>query len=197
MREKSEMKSALSAQMCRLESPSRTVESEPENVLNTVSPGRSSSWILPFEMMSKEIQSQFYSNKSKEWSTRTSYRLQQFQALPIAAVRIRQVQGVSMVNLCVQSHLRMIPSMARNSSTVTASGRVRFGRANPPCFGQPPPGSVPVPSRQLPPPPPPPQSNCSRSPTANAAVYPRQWTALGAQPKPPRGGPPDGSDWRQ
>ena len=49
--EKSEMKSALSAQMCRLESPSRSVESEPENVLNTASPGRCSSWILPHEMM--------------------------------------------------------------------------------------------------------------------------------------------------
>ena len=52
MREKSEMKSHLSAQMCRLETPSRSVESEPENVLNTASPGRCSSWILPSEMMS-------------------------------------------------------------------------------------------------------------------------------------------------
>ena len=52
MREKSEMKSQLSAQMRRLENPSRSVESEPENVLNTASPGWSSSWILPTEMMS-------------------------------------------------------------------------------------------------------------------------------------------------
>ena len=52
MREKSETKSHLSAQMCRLETPNRSVESEPENVLNTASPGRSSSWILPSEMMS-------------------------------------------------------------------------------------------------------------------------------------------------
>ena len=52
MREKSEMKSHLSAQMCRLETPSRSVESEPENVLNTASPGRCLSWILPSEMMS-------------------------------------------------------------------------------------------------------------------------------------------------
>ena len=51
MREKSEMKSHLSAQMCRLETP-RSVESEPENVLNAASPGRSSSWVLPSEMMS-------------------------------------------------------------------------------------------------------------------------------------------------
>ena len=35
MREKSEMKSHPSAQMCRLEYPSRSVESEPGNVLNT------------------------------------------------------------------------------------------------------------------------------------------------------------------
>ena len=52
MREKSEMKSHLSAQMCRLDNPSRSVESDPQNVLNTASPGRSSSWILPTEMMS-------------------------------------------------------------------------------------------------------------------------------------------------
>ena len=51
MRERSEMKSALSAHMCRLESPSRSIESEPENVLNTASPGRSSSWILASELM--------------------------------------------------------------------------------------------------------------------------------------------------
>ena len=52
MREKSEMKSRLSAQMRRLETPSRSVESEPENVLNTASPGRCSSWILASEMTS-------------------------------------------------------------------------------------------------------------------------------------------------
>ena len=51
MREKSEMKSALSAHMRRLETPSRSVESEPENVLNTASPGRTSSWILASELM--------------------------------------------------------------------------------------------------------------------------------------------------
>ena len=51
MREKSEVKSALSAHMCRLESPSRSVETEPENFLNTASPGKSSSWIRPSEMM--------------------------------------------------------------------------------------------------------------------------------------------------
>ena len=52
MREKSGTKSHLSAQMCRLEHPSRSVEPEPDNVLNTASPGRCSSWILPSEMMS-------------------------------------------------------------------------------------------------------------------------------------------------
>ena len=41
------MKEALSAQMCRLEQPSLTVEAEPENVLNTASPGRTSTWIQP------------------------------------------------------------------------------------------------------------------------------------------------------
>ena len=50
-REKSEMKSALSAQMCRVEAPTRSVEAEPENVLKTVSPGRCSTWFLPHEIM--------------------------------------------------------------------------------------------------------------------------------------------------
>ena len=54
MREKSEMQSHLSAHVCKLEqtSPSRSLEPEPDNVLNTASPGRCSSWILPSEMMS-------------------------------------------------------------------------------------------------------------------------------------------------
>ena len=54
MKEKSEMKSHLAANMCRIDQPvpSRTVESEPENVLNTLSlsPGRSTRWILPQEL---------------------------------------------------------------------------------------------------------------------------------------------------
>ena len=52
MREVSEMQSRLSAHMCKLEqaSPSRSLESEPENVLNTRSPGRCSAWILLSEM---------------------------------------------------------------------------------------------------------------------------------------------------
>ena len=52
MREKSEMQSHLAANMCKLERsvPSRNIESEPENVLNTRSPGRCSRWILPEEL---------------------------------------------------------------------------------------------------------------------------------------------------
>ena len=52
MREKSEMQSHLAANMCKLEHsvPSSSVESEPENVLNTRSPGRCSRWILPEEL---------------------------------------------------------------------------------------------------------------------------------------------------
>ena len=42
MREKSEMKAALSANVCRLEQPSITVEAAPDTVLNTASPGRRS-----------------------------------------------------------------------------------------------------------------------------------------------------------
>ena len=52
MKERSEMKSHLAANMCRIEQtvPSRTVEAEPDNVLNTLSPGRSTRWILPGEL---------------------------------------------------------------------------------------------------------------------------------------------------
>ena len=49
--EKSEMQAALSAKMRRLEQPSLRVEAEPENVLNTASPGRRSSWIPSSELM--------------------------------------------------------------------------------------------------------------------------------------------------
>ena len=46
------MQSHLAANMCKLEHsvPSRSVGSEPENVLNTRSPGRCSRWILPDEL---------------------------------------------------------------------------------------------------------------------------------------------------
>ena len=52
MREKSETQSHLAAHMRKLEHslPSRSVESEPENVLNTRSPSRCSRWILPDEL---------------------------------------------------------------------------------------------------------------------------------------------------
>ena len=52
MRERSEMKAHLAANMCRIEQtvPSRTVDAEPDNTLNTLSPGRSSRWILPHEL---------------------------------------------------------------------------------------------------------------------------------------------------
>ena len=46
MRDKSELQAALSAKMCRVESPSLSVEAEPENVLHTACPSRSPSWIL-------------------------------------------------------------------------------------------------------------------------------------------------------
>ena len=43
MKEKSEMQSHLAANMCK-------IDSESENVLNTLSPGRTSRWILPEEL---------------------------------------------------------------------------------------------------------------------------------------------------
>ena len=52
MRERSELKTHLSANMCRIEqtTPSRTVDAEPDNTLNTLSPGRTTRWILPQEL---------------------------------------------------------------------------------------------------------------------------------------------------
>ena len=52
MKEKSETKSHLAANVCKTEQPAprRTVDSKPENVLNTLSPGRSARWILPHEL---------------------------------------------------------------------------------------------------------------------------------------------------
>ena len=46
------MKSHLAANMCRIEQtvPSRTVEAEPDSTLNTLSPGKTSRWILPHEL---------------------------------------------------------------------------------------------------------------------------------------------------
>ena len=53
MREKSEMKLHLAANMCRGRPDSftsRTVDAEPDNTLNTLSPGKNSRWILPHEL---------------------------------------------------------------------------------------------------------------------------------------------------
>ena len=69
MREKSETQSHLSAHVCKLEhtSPSRTPESEPDNVFSTASPSRCSSWILPSEMMSG--QANFFRSTISIWSS--------------------------------------------------------------------------------------------------------------------------------
>ena len=58
MREKSEMQLHLATNMCKLEQsvPSRSVESEPENVLNTRSPGRCSGWILPGLVQARRLE---------------------------------------------------------------------------------------------------------------------------------------------
>ena len=127
--------------------------------------------------MAKEIHYMMYLAKSKEWSTRMNSRLQQFQALPMLMVRDSQPESGPR---CINCHI-VRPEPARDDSPSTACksssrgarlGGTRLGGADPPCFGQPPPGIHPVPSRQLPPPPPPPPSSCSRSPADNAAVYP-------------------------
>ena len=47
MAEKSELKATPSAKMCSVERPRPVVDAEPENLLNTAGPRRSSSWILP------------------------------------------------------------------------------------------------------------------------------------------------------
>ena len=82
MKKKSEMQSRLAAHMCKIEQsvPSISVESEPENVLNTLSPGRSTRWTLPVELetpnrpgttWSKSINSRVCSTRSM-WYTSSS-----------------------------------------------------------------------------------------------------------------------------
>ena len=67
MKEKSEMKSHLAANMCKFEQtvPSRTVDSEPENVLNTLSPGRSARWILPHVLETPKRHRQGYNHQQE------------------------------------------------------------------------------------------------------------------------------------
>ena len=200
MREKPEMQSHLSAQMCRLETPSRSVESEPENVLNTDSPGRSSSWILPIEMMSTPdrptssgVQSpsgapmqfgpcpvtQEYCRQSPccvppaQWGNHLAREsgeeqrelfgdlppdqeepFQEASAQNVAhqdeldAAAVPSHSSASVLNLtgprCMNGELVRpsparddSPSTACQASTVCASGGVRLGKANPPCFGAP------------------------------------------------------------
>ena len=212
------MQSHLSAQMCRLEAPSRSVESEPENVLNTASPGRSSSWILPTEMLSTPdrptasglqspsgVPMQYGPSPATQEHCRQSpcrappaqwgnnfaresgeEECELFGDLPAAQAEPLQVDSAqheahqdeldraaipsssNASNLtgprCTNGELVRptpprddSPSTACQASTVCASGGVRLGKANPPCFGVLP-GIVPVPSREIPPPPPPPSS---------------------------------------
>ena len=239
MREKSEMQAAMSAQTRRLESLSLTVESEPENVLNTASPSRCSSWILPSEMMitpdrptTSGLQTptgapvqlgpspvtQQYSRRSDlsippaQWGNQDGQEEGekecelfrdplQVEGDPVEALlehdrgmehqddlHIAMVPVPSNHDISSQAGRRCVngqlvrpepprddsPSTACNSSTVTASRGARLGRADLPCFGQPPPGIVQAPSMQLPPPPTPPPTSCRRSPTASAELYPRR-----------------------
>ena len=88
MREESYFQSHSAANMCKLEHsiPSRSVESEPENELNTRSPGRCSSWILPSEMETSRQANVFRSaitNRctSPAWSKPTGPRIQSPQSM--------------------------------------------------------------------------------------------------------------------
>ena len=104
----------------------------------------------------------------------------QIATVPVpSSTRVSSQTGPRCVNgqlLHVQNHLEMI--LHQQHAIPAASPlqeAVRLGKANPPCFGQPPPGIAQVPSRHAgaTSPPPPPPSSSARSPTANAEVYPR------------------------
>ena len=58
MQEKSGIKAALSASMCRLKQPSLTVEAKPENVLNAASAGRRSSLMSPVRLTTEDFELQ-------------------------------------------------------------------------------------------------------------------------------------------
>ena len=94
MKEKSEMQSHLAANMCKIEQsvPSRSVESEPDNVLNTLSPGRRSRWILPEELETP--------------NRPTSSGLYSLRLAP----RFNSVQVQQRKNMFVQLHVAYFPS---------------------------------------------------------------------------------------
>ena len=87
MREKSEMQSRLSAHMCKLEhtSPSRTLESEPENVLDTASP--------------VEVQ---HGSFPAKWRHRTGQHRQVYSLHPF---RCSLVQVLKLKNTVVKVHV--------------------------------------------------------------------------------------------
>ena len=190
MREKSEMKSHLAANMCKIDQmvPSRTVESEPENVLNTLSPGRHTRWILPHELETP--------------NRPTSSGLQS----PIGAP----------VQFGPTPMTREYSTLPPGSIPPAQWGDV-YGRAGDDgceLFGALPEGDEPevllqvqqavqhpdeLNDAEVPPPPPPPPPVPHANAAPSTVTYPVQWTPLHTRPKaaggggPPVGPPDNGS----
>ena len=72
--------------------------------------------------------------------------------------------------LYVLNHQVMMLPPRHVMGSVSASGRVRLGKAKPPCFGTRP-GTSQVPSRRLPSPPPPPSSSCSSKQPMQPSIH--------------------------
>ena len=179
-KEKSEMQSHLAANMCKIEHsvPSRSVESEPENVLNTRCPGRNTRWILRAELetpnrpTSSGLQSPVGVPVQLGPSPSTQEYVRQapcgFPPAQWGDLHAREGDdGCELFgNMPEADDLDFLvdpawnaeqPSTACRQSAVTAPGGVALGR-RPPGFGKSP-GIIPgrqLPGRQLPPPPPPP-----------------------------------------
>ena len=126
----------------------------------------------------KEIQLKICPNKSMDGSTRTSYVLQQFQALPMTT----NSSNVT-IPRCVNGQLARpepprydSPSTACNSSSVTASGGVQSWSTMFRCTSRNTPGPFETDATA---------STTSTDPSAHAAAYPRHWTLLRTEPKPP------------
>ena len=183
MRERSEMKSHLAANMCRVEQtvPSRTVEAEPDNTLNTLSPGRSSRWILPHELETPNPQA----------AVPGPDELHDIQS-PVAPLHQAPLVAARCVNGTILRPSNVEhdqPSTACQQSEVCAPGGVPLGRGTP-GQQQSPGGRR---GRDIdPPPPPPPPPVPHASAASDAAIYPLQWTPLHAQSKAAGGGPPGG-----
>ena len=222
--EKSETQAAFSAKMRRPEQPILTVEAEPENMLNTVSPGRRSSWILASELMtparpttrgrstcpiwskSKKDVNYLEFPCSQEENNQEILSNKVYSRRARTSCRLRELLNLQ----TTKSHLMSIPFDAlmaelfvrdnvideESPSTACNSSTVSTSTLGGVRLGAAePPCFGQLPGlAQVPSIPLPPPPPRTSNTSSNAEVYPPQWTPLGAKSKTPPGGPPSGSN---